>query len=370
MRIWAMERRAGRKDWIGVRWGLLCSALFHSAIIALVLFALPEPRKPRALPKEIPVEVVRKAPEKKPTSKPKQQARKPAPKPEAKKPEAKKPVEKQALAKPQKPLAKKPAPIEKPTLPPEKKVAEKKPPPMKKPALPPEEKPAQKKPPPMEKPALPPEKKVTEKKPPILKKEKPAPEPMPVPESLRKRAEIKEPIEKLPPVARLRPERPVPAPPLTADGRPAEKKTDVPVLRPKPAPPPKPKIAALKLPPQVGALPRTKTKPKKLLGRWVLQPVTFDIPNECGTRRITGTMNLVAQRATENGGAILYQAVIRTTNHWERCPPRETEYRGFLVVVGNRVYFADRVGSSSPGYVSEKVISLRGGLGQSIWHRR
>jgi hypothetical protein len=365
-----MERRARRQDWIGVRWGLPCSALFHAAIIALVLFALPEPRKPRALPKEIPVEVVRKAPEKKPVSKPKQQARKPAPKPKAKKPEAKKPVEKQALAKPQKPLAKEPDPIEKPALPPEKKVAEKKPPPMEKPALPPEEKPAQKKPPLPEKPALPPEKKVAEKKPPILKKEKPAPEPMPLPKSLRKRPEITEPIEKLPPVARLQPERPIPAPPLTADGHPAEKKTDVPALRPKPAPPPKPKIAALKLPPQVGALPRTKTKPKKLLGRWVLQPVTFNIPNECGTRRITGTMNLIGQRTTEDGRAVLYQAVIRTTNHWERCPPRETEYRGFLVVVGNRVYFADRVGSSSPGYVSEKVISLRGGLGQSIWRRR
>jgi hypothetical protein len=341
----AMQRPAGRLDWIGIRWGVPCSALFHLAIVSLALLVLPEPREPKALPKEIPVEVVRKAPIKKPAAKPKTQARKIPPKPKVQarkippkpKTEPKKPAKLPGLAEKKSDPGKKPAPA------PAKKIAEAKPLTPKKGTVAPE-------------PKLP-----------APKKESVAPEPKTAITPNPKRADREDPVKKLPPLARLSP-KPAP-PPLTAAKPRGAALPRLPSLRPKPTPPPKPKLGGLKAPQQLAAVPRLKIKPEKLLGLWVLSPLTFKLPNACGTRTITGTMDLLDHRMSKDGTAVLYLAEIRTTNHWERCPQQASLYRGLLVVEGNRVYFADRKGSSNLGYVSERRILLRGGLGASVWHR-
>jgi hypothetical protein len=318
-----------KRDGIGVRWGIPCSALFHLAIVALVLLVLPEPRKPKALPKEIPVEVVREAPKKKPAAKPKTQARKIPPKPKPK--PKQKPKPKPKLAKPKKPdeglnLAKKIEPRPAPAKP---KQSEKQGKAQAKAKPPAKSSPAEKKPTP--KPATPP------REPPKRADKAASPKPKPPPAA-------KEPQLALGP--------------------------GLPVLRPKPAPPPKPRTGSLKIPPDLGAVPLPNAKRRKLVGQWILTPLTLNINHRCGKQRVTGVMNLVSRRVRDGGAEIQYLAEIRTTIQWERCRPEGALRKLVLIQRGDRVYLLDAQGVTDHGLMRGNVMILRDSLGDSIWHLR
>jgi len=329
-----MERQLApnqRRAWIGIRWGLPCSAGFHLAIVLLVLFALPEPRKPKALPKEIPVEVVRKVPEKKQPPKPKERkaAEKPRPKPEKppKPPEPEKPkVEKKPpelglTEERAAPKAKK-APAEPP------KVAEKKPAPEPQP---------EKKPDPSEpKPGLGPEPKKAEPK---LPEEKPI---------LPNRAQ----------------------PPETAKEPQLALGPRLPALRPKPEPPPKPKGNGLRGLPRIGGVPSPDAKKKLQVSKWVLDPLPLDVGNRCGKQLVTGTMTLVSDPARANGNDIRYLAEIRTVVRWERCPPQRGLYTYVLLRRGTRVYLVDAAGLQDHGVMRGNLMVLRDEFGSATWRRQ
>lgn len=342
-----MRLPVGQRDWIGVRWGLLCSALFHFAFVAAAVIVVPEPRKPKALPREVPVEIVRNVPEKKPTVKPKKQARKTPPNPK------------------QKPVVTKtdiPLPEPKPKtkkLETTKKLPEPKPEPpkaaaKKEPAKPPQV--AEKKPAPKL------EQKVAEKKPPILAGKKTAPKPHPAATPKPKAATAKAPVNK-PLLPKKTPPSTIKEPQLALGPRP-------PALRPKPAPPPKPKSGSLKVPPQLGGVPLPKTKRRKLLGQWVLTPLTLNTGHRCGKQRVTGTMNLVNRRVRGGGAEIQYLAEIRTTIRWERCRPEGALRRLVLVRRGDRVFLLDAQGVLDHGLMRGNLMVLRDPLGDSFWRKR
>ena len=342
----AMGRISERRDWIGVRWGLPCSALLHSAIVALALLVVPEPRKPKALPREIPVEVVRKAPEKKPPSKPKKEARKTPPKSEKKKPIAKK--------EPPKPSEKKPTPKEKAILPLEKKAEPKKASPK-------------------EKQAPPPGKTTAENTLPNADTEaaKPAGKPSLNPEPRKPAARI--PAEE--PRTKVKLPLPEPKPPLAAKepelalGPKPPNLWSEPALRPKPAPPRKPKSGSLIVPPQADAVPHPDAKKRKLLGQWILRPLTLNTGHRCGTQRVTGTMTLTNRRVRGGGSEVLYLAEIRTTIHWERCRPEGVINKFGLLKRGNRVFLLTGLGVTDEGLVEGRVMFLDDSYGRSVWIR-
>jgi hypothetical protein len=376
-----MGRQGQQQDWIGVRWGVPCSALFHSAVVALVLLTLPEPRKPKALPKEIPVEVVREAPKKKPVKKPKEQARKTPPEPEKKKPVAKK--EPPKPPKPPKPPEPKLTLNEKQPELPEKKAARKEAPPKEKPAAPPKQKPAEKKPAekkPVEK--KPAEKKPAEKKLQVAEKKsaKPAGNPDLKTEARKPAAgkpdvkpEARKPAAGNPAKKPLQAEKKpqlAPKPPLAAKEPQLALGPNPPVLRPKPAPPPKPKTGSLKVPPQIGAVPHPDAKKRKLLGQWVLHPLTLDTGHRCGMQRVTGTMTLVNRRVRGGGTEVQYLAEIRTTIYWERCRPEGALSKFVLIRRGDRVFLVGAKGVMDHGLMRGNVMILRDSLGDSYWHLR
>ena len=328
-----MERQVApghRRARIGILWGLPCSAGFHLAIVLLVLFALPEPRKPKALPKEFPVEVVRKVPEKKEPPKPKERktAEKPRPKPE-----------------------KPPKPPE-----PEKPKVEKKPPEL---SLT-EEKSA-------------PKAKKKADEPPKVAEKKPAPEPQPEkkPDPPKPKAglgpEPKKAEPKLPDGKPILPERT--RPPEAAKEPQLAMGPRTPMLRPKPAPPPKPKAGSLKVPP-MDAVPHPDAKKRNLLGQWVLRPLTLNTGHRCGTQRVTGTMNLTNRRVRGGGSEVLYLAEIRTTIHWERCRPEGVINKYGFLKRGNRVFLLSGLGVADEGLVEGRVMFLNDELGRSVWIRR
>jgi hypothetical protein len=342
-----------QRDWIGVRWGLPCSALFHLAIVALVVFVVPEPRKPKALPKEIPVEIVRKAPEKKPAAKPKKQARKTPAKPKQKPPE---PKIKQSLLEP-KPRPKEP---EIKTMLPERKPEPPKAEAKKEPAKPPQV--AEKKPEPLLKPKL------AEPEPPKRAEKKAAPDAKPAQSPEQKAATAKAPVEK--PLVQAKKPPPPPKPPAAVKEPQLALGPKPPVLRPKPAPPPKPKNGSLKVPPQLGGVPLPNAKQRKLLGQWVLTPLTLDTGHRCGKQRVTGTMNLIRRRVRGGGAEIQDLAEIRTTIRWERCRPEGALRKLVLLRRGDRVFLIDAQGVLDHGLMQGNLMVLRDPLGDSYWRRR
>jgi hypothetical protein len=308
-----------------VRWGIPCSALFHLAVVGLALLVLPEPREPKALPKKIPVEVVREVPKKKPAAKPKTQARKTPPK-------------RQPKPKPKPKIAKPKRPDEGPSL--AKKV---------------EPRPAPAKPKPAEKTGD----ATTKAKPPAPSKpaeKKPAPKPATPPLKPAKRADEGA--------------QPKPKPPLRAKEPQLALGPKPPLLRPKPSPPPKPKTGSLKVPPSLGAVPPPNAKHRKLIGQWVLTPLTLDTGNRCGRQRVSGVMNLVGRRVRDGGAEVQYLAEIRTTIQWERCRPEGALRKLVLIQRGEKVFLLDAQGVTDHGLMRGNVMILRDSFGDSIWHLR
>ncbi len=294
-----MRPRTKKASWLGVRWGAAFSALLHLGVAAAILLVLPEPKKPKATPREVPVEIVR---------------------PMEKKPEKKKPPIKLAKKKPSTVVKAKPRPAPKEP----KKEAKPKPP---------------------EKPN-PPEK----LKPLLAEKVKPKPPPEP------KKAEPK--------IA-----EPVKEPPLV----PAEKKPKPPELKPipkrvekqiaeKPAKA-KPKGGGRKVKPNPDSDSQISMIQRKLVGRWILQPLRVNLKHRCGSAAISGVINLTRKRGNRFFGSL------RTTIRWAGCPPEGAVYQIVLVIRGDRVVMLDAGGVLDSGLIKGNIMILKDAYGRSVWRR-
>lgn len=329
-----------------MRWGLACSALFHLAIVGLALLVVPEPRKPRALPKEVPVEIVRKLPEKKPAAKPKAQKpiKKTARKTASPKPKSKKPDAETKKVPPKLPL-----------------VAEKKQEPAPKPAPKPDVKKVEPKP-------LAPEQNA--------EAPQPKPAPKPAPEPAQKKAGVKEPVKE---PQRLPKEPPQPQPPrLPLDLPPPTTAKEPqlalgpkpPVLRPKPPAPPKPEASRITIAPRLGGVPSPDAKRRKFVSQWVLVPLTLNVGGRCGRQQVTGTLYLVSQRVLAGGAEIQYRAEMRTVHRSERCAPQGRLRYLYVIKRGDRVSLLDEQGVLDKGFMSKDVILIKDDYGSAMWRRR
>ena len=283
------------------------------------MVTLPEPKKPKALPKPIPIEIVREKPKKKPLET--KQAKKPVqPKPKPAKPTTTRKAE---------PKAKKSEKPKKPKQPKEPKEAAK----QKEPAKAKEAaKPKHPNPPVPPRKPVPPKRAETappRQEPRLLPTEKPRPPVSPTPKK---------------------------KPQLALGPKP-------PLLRPKPPAPPKPRLgrSGLAVPP-IG-VPPPNAKRRKLAGRWLLVPLVVDVGHRCGKARVTGVMRIA------NGKGSNFLAEIRTTIRWTLCPPGRSLYRGVLAIRGKRVILFNGTGISDRGFMQGNVMILRDKLGNSVWRK-
>lgn len=225
-----------------------------------------------------------------------------------------------------------------------------------------------------------PEKKLAKKKPDAAPKAKPKP----VPKEPKKEAEAKLP-EKLKPAKKQTPLPAEKAKPKMAAPKKAEPKIAEPAKEPPRRPveqkakPPEPK----KVEKQLAEKP-AKAKPKgggrkvkpnpyidnqismiqrKLVGRWILQPLKVNLQHRCGKASISGFINLTKKRGNRFFGTL------RTTLRWAHCPPEGMLRRIVLVIRGNRVVLRDSGGGVSRGLIQGNLMSLRDSYGQSVWVR-
>ncbi len=235
----------------------------------------------------------------------------------------------------------------------------------------------------------PPEKKKPEKK---LAKKKPAPapkaKPKPVPKEPKKEAKAKPPEKPKPakkqeplPAEKAKPKMAAPkkAEPKIAEPakepprRPIEQKAKPPELKPipkkveeqlaeKPAKA-KPKAGGRKVKPNPYIDNQISMIQRKLVGRWVLQPLKVNLQHRCGKAAISGFINLTKKRGNRFFGTL------RTTLRWTHCPPEGVLRRIVLVIRGNRVVLRDSGGGVSRGLIQGNLMSLRDSYGQSIWVR-
>lgn len=306
-----MRPRTENTSWLGVRWGAAISALLHLAIAAAVLLVLPEPKKPQATPRKVPVEIVR---------------------PLEKKPEKKKPAKKLAKKKPSTAVKAKPKPV------PKEPKKEAKPKPPEKPTPPEKQKPlfAEK-----AKPKPPPEPKKAAPKPKMALPKKADPK---IAEPVREPPRM--PLEKKPKPPKQKPI------PKKVEKRLAEKKAKA-----------KPKGGGRKVKPNPYIDNQISMIQRKLVGRWILQPLKVNLREPCGRASISGFINLTKKRGNRFFGTL------RTTIRWARCPPEGMLRQIVLLIRGNRVVLRDSGGGVSRGLIQGNVMTLKDPYGRSVWVR-
>ena len=302
-----MRPRMKKAGWLGVRWGAAVSALLHLGVAAAILLVLPEPKMPKAKPLEVPVEIVR---------------------PLEKKPEKKKPAKKLAEKKPSAAAKAKPKP------------AAKEP---KKPA--PKEPRKEAKPKPPEKPKEP------EKQKPLLAEKV---KPKPPPEPKKAAPKIAEPVKEPP----LVPKEKKPKPP---EPKPIPKKVEK-QLAGKPAKA-KPKGGGRKVEPNPQSDTQISMIQRKLVGRWILQPLEVNLKHRCGRASISGVIDLTRKRGNRFYGSL------RTTIRWARCPPEGAVYQIELLIRGDRVVMRDAGGVLDRGLIRGNIMVLKDAYGRSVWRR-
>jgi len=171
-----------------------------------------------------------------------------------------------------------------------------------------------------------------------------------------------------PPASPLtQPERP-PSPPLWTPAPPpippmfAEREPRAPA--PPPAAPPAPKAG-----PNGGQIvsaddDSAPPDAKKVVGMWVLDPLTVDLRDRCGLARITATM-VLTERIAEGH----YRGTLRNRVVWASCAPTGALYGVELRITGSE---AQMIGANftDRGVIRGNVMMLEDAYGRSVWRKR
>ena len=228
-----------------------------------------------------------------------------------------------------------------------------------------------------------------EKKKPLKKLAKKKPEkptkkkPEPVPNERNTEAKPKPP-EKPKPPAKRKPqlaEKVIPKPSEPKKAEPAKElprmaeagQAKPPGLEPKPKPAEEPLPEKQTIPKANGGgrkvKPKSESKPqismiqRKLVGRWVLQPLKVNLKHRCGKASLAGVIELTKKLGNRFFGTL------RTTTRWARCPAEGTIYKVVLMIRGNRVVMRNSGGGVDRGLIRGNLMVLKDPYGQSVWKR-
>ena len=102
---------------------------------------------------------------------------------------------------------------------------------------------------------------------------------------------------------------------------------------------------------------------RKLVGRWILQPLKVNLKHRCGKASLSGVINLTKKRGNRFFGSL------RTTIRWTRCPPEGAVHKIVLLIRGNRVVMLDAGGVLDSGLIQGNVMVLKDAYGRSVWRR-
>jgi hypothetical protein len=105
--------------------------------------------------------------------------------------------------------------------------------------------------------------------------------------------------------------------------------------------------------------------PKKVVGYWVLDPLTVDLRNNCGLARITATM-VLTERIAEGR----YRGTLRNRIAWAACAPSGALYHVELRIRGSVAEMVGAEGFTDRGVIRGNVMMLEDAYGRSVWRKR
>ena len=126
---------------------------------------------------------------------------------------------------------------------------------------------------------------------------------------------------------------------------------------------PKPKVGGRKVKPNSDIDNQISMIQRKLVGRWILQPLKVNLKHRCGKASPSGVINLTKKRGNRFFGSL------RTTIRWTRCPPEGAVHKIVLLIRGNRVVMLDAGGVLDSGLIQGNVMVLKDAYGRSVWRR-
>lgn len=160
-----------------------------------------------------------------------------------------------------------------------------------------------------------------------------------------------------------------PAPPLQTPA-PPRAPPQFAELEPRAPPPPQPAPPAPKPGPSGGQIvaaddDAAPPDPKKVVGYWVLDPLTVDLRSRCGLARITATM-VLTERIAEGR----YRGTLRNRIVWAACEPSGALYHVELRITGSVAEMIGAEGFTDRGVIRGNVMMLEDAYGRSVWRKR